>query len=88
MESHVLCEVRSKSFHIIPPLRGEFHLSAYSTTAITNLCELHSCFILRVTQRKLCTLLRYIIKNLNNSEVRHPRCVGTITKNICVLHIQ
>jgi len=22
----------------------------------------------------------------NNSEVRHPRCVGSITKNFCVLH--
>ena len=24
----------------------------------------------------------------NNFEVRHPRCVGSITKNFCVLHIQ
>jgi len=22
----------------------------------------------------------------NNSEVRHPRCVGSITKNFCALH--
>ena len=24
--------------------------------------------------------------NLSNSEVRHPRCVGSTTKNFCVLH--
>ena len=24
----------------------------------------------------------------NHFEVRHPRCVGSITKNFCVLHIQ
>ena len=27
-------------------------------------------------------------EELYNFEVRHPRCVGSITKNICVLHIQ
>jgi len=30
----------------------------------------------------------YIVKHntVNDFEVRHPRCVGSITKNFCVLH--
>jgi len=28
------------------------------------------------------------MKFLHNFEVRHPRCVGSKTKNFCVLHIQ
>jgi len=27
-------------------------------------------------------------QTLGNFEVRHPRCVGSITKNFCVLHLQ
>jgi len=35
----------------------------------------------------------YLSTNMENSlvcnfEVRHPRCVGSVTKNYCVLHIQ
>jgi len=28
--------------------------------------------------------MRYVL----NYEVRHPGCVGSITKNFCVLHLQ
>ena len=34
----------------------------------------------------LITLLSDIV--VWNSEVRHPRCVGTITQKFCVLHFQ
>jgi len=29
-----------------------------------------------------------ILNRLHNLDVRHPRCVGSITKNFCVLHVQ
>jgi len=28
------------------------------------------------------------ISEMSNFELRHPRCVGSITKNFCVLHMQ
>jgi len=34
-------------------------------------------------------ILSEILKrSLNNFEMRHPRCVGSITQNFCVLHVQ
>jgi len=30
----------------------------------------------------------HFLSNLAHFEVRHPRCVGSITKNFCVLHKQ
>ena len=35
-------------------------------------------------QRAVDNLGDYLV----NSEVRHPRCVGSVTKNFCVLHLQ
>ena len=41
----------------------------------------------RPSWRRWIKLLR-VNMAIYNFEVRHPRCVGSITKNFCVLHIQ
>ena len=36
-------------------------------------------------QKEKWQAVEHMVMNL---EVRHPRCVGSITKNFCVLHVQ
>ena len=44
---------------------------------------------LRKIQQSLKTCMHNHLKTKRyNFEVRHPRCVGSITKNFCVLHVQ
>ena len=55
--------------------------NSFATSYLQNTLSKPKAFILKVSGN-------VVKKSRMNFEVRHPRCVGSITKNFCVLHIQ
>jgi len=45
-------------------------------------------FILLYLPFRVCYSSKFLKMWLINFEARHPHCVGSITKDFCVLHIQ